>query len=231
MMKTSNKQTIVVAMEVLDNLPHDKITMCDSTGEIFQGEIHPIIANENNDDPETKYEEIFTPLSDDLLQHVLPLQQSYLSTATLNHSCWIPTVACGVMREIVKARPNSSAILADFDWLPPPELEPRSVLMRRSLEGTDEPLVTCMDDIDHKCYLSAPPLCDILFPTDFEALSGYTRSLLRDNNNKAKVNVMKQNDFLSNFGTIEIEKTRGRLTGFNPLLEDFSNCSVMIMSR
>ncbi len=230
MLPKSDKPTFVFAMELLDNLAHDKVTSCEKTGEILQGEIMPSEENISvNSLPIMK--EIFLPLSDALLQDILTIQPKYIPTKTEQYGCeWIPSVACGVLKNMIIARPNSSAVFADFDWLPSPQMESGSVQIRRSLKGSFEPLITCMNDIDHLCYMTAPPLCDILFPTDFPLLAGYTQQLLDGNNIKSEVNVMKQSEFLSKFGNEEVEKTKGWLTGYTPLLQDFTNCSVMTIS-
>lgn len=215
-------------MEVLDNLPHDKATLCKKTGEIFQGEIQSILRDSTKD--QHSLEEVFMPMSDDLLRRVLSMQDSYMPSQISDGAVWIPTVACGILDEIFQSRPLSSLLFADFDWLPSPQLEARSTRTRRSLKGANEPLVTCMDDVDHECYLNAPPFCDILFPSNFHHLSGYTRTLLRNNHIPSVVNVMKQREFLFRYGHDEIHETKSTLTGYNPLLSDFTNCSVMTVS-
>ena len=231
MFAKSDTPTTVFAMELLDNLPHDKITSCGTSGAILQGEIISS-GQKNPEDSSLRRKENFIPLSDELLKYILSVQPKYLPTKTLQYGCeWIPSVACGVLKKIIQDRPNSSVVLADFDWLPAPEIESKSVQKRQSLKGSFEPLITCMDDIDHVCYMTAPPLCDVLFPTDFSLLAGFSEKLLEDNNINSSVNVMKQSEFLSSFGQEEVENTRSWLTGYTPLLEDFTNCSVMTISR
>ena len=219
-------------MEVLDNLPHDKIAKCKETGAILQGEVQ-LMKSISGTGNTTLKEEIFQPLSDELLKAVISLQHSYLPSVIDGGSPkWVPTIACGVINEIFSSRPHSSILFADFDWLPPPQLiETKSVTKRRSIEGVNEPLITSMDDVDHLCYLEAPSHCDILYPTNFEHLEGYTKAILIDQNIiSSSVKSMKQNEFLLEYGMSEIEETKG-FTGFSPLLEDFSNCSAMIVSR
>lgn len=225
MLRKSNQPTFILAMELLDNLPHDKIAVCEISGEILQGEIE-------EDKSSYLVREKFVPLSDALLKDVLRIQPKYIPSKTAKYGCeWIPSVACGVVEKIIKARPNSSIVLADFDWLPSPQIESGSIQARHSLKGSFEPLITCMNDIDHVCYMTAPPLCDVLFPTDFQLLAGYSDRLLNENKINSAVNVMKQSEFLLKYGNEEVEQTRGWLTGYTPLLEDFSNCSVLTISR
>ncbi len=228
-LEKSNKHTIVIALEVLDNLSHDKIKVSHSTGDILQAEVRS--KHTDSYDDQIDLEETFTPLSDDLLKQILSVQQSYLPSAASDYrASWVPTVTCGIINEIFDARPNSSLLFADFDWLPPPRLELRSIQTRRSIEGINEPLVTCMDDVDHLCYLDAPPFCDILFPTQFHDLQVYTENLLMDKHISSVVKIRKQNEFLSDYGQEEVDRTRGRFTGNTPLLSDFTNCSVITVS-
>jgi len=227
-LEKSNTPTIILAMEVLDNLPHDKLAICKTTGNVLQTEIiqenNSAYASNTND---AVFQEVFNPLTDELIQEIVSLQPSYIPSSIPK---WIPTVACGLLKEILFTHPNSSVVFADFDWLPPPKIESKSTQTRRSLLGINEPLVTSMDDIDHVCYLTAPPLCDILFPTDFQALSIYCERLLSDSAADVNVHFMKQNEFLLMYGPNEVNHTRNWF-GYTPLLEDFTNCSVLCVSR
>jgi hypothetical protein len=45
------------------------------------------------------------------------------------------------------------------------------------------------------------------------------------------VSVQKQSQFLAEFGPKQVEDTTSRWTGFSPLVDDFSNCSVLYVSR
>jgi len=231
-LEKSKTHTIFIAMEVLDNLAHDKVTLCEMSGAVLQGEIQYPSGKNFKDVHKNELEEVFKPLSDGLLKHVLKTQPSYLPDSPhSNGTKWIPTVACGMIQGFLTSRRNSSVILADFDWLPPPQFESRSIRSRRSLGGEFEPLVTCMDDVDHACYLNSPELCDILFPTYFPALNEYVEKLLQEHKIPSTANFMKQNDFLDRYGKEEVDRTRGMLTGYTPLLEDFSNCSVLTVTR
>lgn len=219
----------MVALEVLDNLPHDKIKSCPVTGDLLQAEIYSAENSMNT----KELTEVFVPLSDGLIKEVLALQPSYSQNQNgINRTTWVPTVACGILREIIQTRPSSSILLADFDWLPPPQLVTESIKTRISALASNEPLVTCMNDNDHLCYLNAPPFCDILFPTDFSSLLGFLGQCKNEQNKVSTIgNVMKQSEFLSRFGATEVEETRSKFTGFTPLLEDFTNCSVLVSTN
>jgi len=195
----------------------------------LQTELHP------DDDDSGTLSERRVPLTDPLLTKILERVPSY---AAGRGGRWIPTVACALVDEIYRARPNARLILADFDSLPPPDLCDGSwplpegggaaAATRRAVGG---PLVTCMDGIDHACYLRSPALCDILFPTDFRRLASYASAAAAaavgeegGHGHGHEVMVQKQGDFLA---SSEVEATKSWITGYTPLLEDFSNCSVL----
>lgn len=206
----SETPTIFLALELLDNLGHDKVRK-DETGFTLE---NAVIENS---------QEIFIPLSDPLLKRVLCEVPDYGGKGGIPR--WVPTVACGVMMEIAKTRPNRWLLLADFDLLPPPDLKP-GTLQRKTLEAEWEPIVTDMDGIDHDCYLNSPPLVDILFPTDFVNLSRFATKVFTGDN----VTVMKQKQFLLDVGPSQVQATKGRWTGYSPMIEDFYNCSVLTVS-
>merc|ERR1712127_1130884 len=113
------------------------------------------------------------------------------------------------------------------------------------------------NDKDHEHYLNAPPLSDILFPTNFIRLASFLQkklsALQKPPTQKKKkdekpvkpisiktksksiydhrfVKVMKQADFLWETGEEEVKKTESWLTGFSPSIHDFGNCSILTIS-
>lgn len=221
--------TVVLAMEVLDNLPHDKVKICKEDGSMLQTELHL-------DQSSGLLKEVYRPMDDALLQKMLAVYPAYAPTTS--RAKWVPTVATQVIAKLYEQRPNARIIFADFDYLPEPMLEGVSGTKSRRTEKAElEPLVTDMNDIDHPDYLVAPPLCDVLFPTDFEALAGYTRAIVDEavqkttHKNSLSVSVAKQSDFLTRYGEKEVEATRSWLnTHYTPLLHDFSNCSILYVT-
>ena len=227
-LEESDSLTIIIGMEVLDNLPHDKLSICNQTGVILQTDLYL--------DPKSgQLKEVYKPLEDPLLRQMIDIHPSYIPTST-SGAKWVPTVATQVLTRLFELRPNAGLVLADFDWLPPPEIVSSSIHTRLSKRAEGEPLVTDMNDVDHECYLTSPSLCDVLFPTNFDFLSGYVAATMKETL-KGKdvcpwtVNLKKQNEFLSLYGSKEVEETKSRWTGYSPLLEDFSNCSVLYVSR
>ena len=227
-LEPSDVPTVVIAMELLDNLAHDKVTRCRRKRKLLQAEVVDVEADEDRDDQQAtyvqRYREEFRPLTDPLLRDVLDAAPSY-AKGTGRRPKWVPTVACGVVRRLYEARPNCSLVFADFDWLPAPELiDGQSIVKRRSLEADGEPIITDMDDVDHACYLTAPRLCDILYPTDFVKLGDYVAKASSSSN--TRVETMKQADFLVKYGSNQVDQTRNWM-GYTPLLEEYSNASVV----
>lgn len=248
----SETPTVLLTCELLDNLPHDKVRV--KAGRVFeQGEI--IIASEettgndnnqqlvqdggdNMDSP--LWKETFVPLADPLLSKVLKLAPSTYTRSSM--ITWIPSVACGVLHRLHQERPNSTIMMADFDWLPPPDLRDETQ-ESLSVWAPGEPIITDMKGVDHACYLRAPPNCDILFPTDFPKLASFvseswnisdSRSSKNKSNNNSpslQVDVLKQSDFLEKYGPEEVKATKSWLTGFSPMLHDFGNCSALTVTR
>jgi hypothetical protein len=229
----SNIPTAVIALELLDNLPHDKIARCMQSHELLQAEI---VSSEdsvcdNSKRPQSRNLESFQPLNDTLLLDILSIAPELYTPTVSQGPRWIPTVALGILMKLYECRPNASIGLADFDWLPYPNitdfLEP--ALAEPSI---GDPLVTDMNGKDHACYLSSPPgvLCDILFPTDFQRLTSFMKRLHTTNKsigNDFSVSSIKQHEFLLKHGMQEVEQTKSWLTGYSPLIDDFGNCSVL----
>ncbi|KAL7530837.1 hypothetical protein ACHAWF_003535 [Thalassiosira exigua] len=141
----SEVPTAVLAMELLDNLPHDKIgraaaasAQCASeTGDIMQAEVVPLVPIESSNigdnseaagelsldriDTSVAYEEIFSSLNDPLLTKILSVAPSLYTPMSAQGPRWIPTVALGILMQLFESRPNCSIAFADFDWLPPPD--------------------------------------------------------------------------------------------------------------
>ena len=214
LLSTSNDPTVVLGLELLDNLAHDKIRRTIS-GKLEQAEV--------TTDSTGQLMENFVPLTDKLLLQLLKT----VPTMGSSQPFWFPSVACGVLKHISDVRPNGIILLADFDWLPQPDLDGERP-QRKSTWADGEPIVTDMNGIDYECFLHAPPLVDILFPTDFPKLAAFLRKTCIGQN---VVTVTKQADFLHCFGETDIDLTKSWLSGYTPLLEDFGNCSILTVSK
>jgi len=224
LLSKSDIPTVVIGMEVLDNLPHDKIRRR-SSKKIEQAEV--ITKNNNFGEHET-----FVPLSDPLLKMIIKTVPNYIQSSTGNAACWVPSVACGVLHHVITQRPNCGVVLADFDFLPPPDLDFHHSAPAKSKTVPTEwaegsPIITDMKGKDHASYLGAPKYCDILFPTDFNKLASFMKRHLSAD---SVVRVEKQSQFLKRYGPEHVQSTKSWLTGTTPLLYDFVNCSVLTIS-
>mmetsp|Transcript_2051 Transcript_2051/g.4356 ORF Transcript_2051/g.4356 Transcript_2051/m.4356 type:complete len:282 (-) Transcript_2051:2511-3356(-) len=194
-----------MGMEVLDNLPHDKIR-----GKIRHKLEQAEVVRSKDDKAGTgsnqQYTEKLVPLSDPLLKRVLRLVPNYYThqSASSLHTdaSWVPSIACGVLYHAIHQRPNLGLVMADFDWLPPPDLEPDN---DNGLDGNGgmkttkrnwseipadgSPIVTDMEGKDHESYLTAPSHCDILFPTDFEKLASFVKRCLPAKTARTKMSI------------------------------------------
>ena len=262
----SPSATFVIALEVFDNLPHDKVMGV----ELGQRDQRRGLAIEQRQQCTVKrrgspmleaspaateaittgisceqlvvWDEHFETLSDPLLSKILRVAPNCY--APPNTVTWVPTVALALLHQLPKYRPQVQFLMADFDWFPDPSLLMSSTpgittasgrssedRQRRSVWAEQEPLIKSMSDneesdgIEYECYLTAPWLSDILFPTDFARMSKFLKNswkhLDRD------VVVRKQADFLLQYGPEEVHKTKSWLTGYTPMLHDYCNTSVL----
>jgi Putative S-adenosyl-L-methionine-dependent methyltransferase len=186
---------VVMGLEVLDNLPHDKIrisrrqhaagTAASLGMSLEQAELVPLDGtSRTSDNAPYCWQEVFAPLSDPLLQQVLRHYPTHL-VSPRTQTVWIPTVACGVLDALARTCRSSSRncahatiLLADFDSFgtTSSKSSSSSAILAESEEGT--PIVTDMHDVDHPSYLTMTSTpTDILFPTHFARLALYCESL------------------------------------------------------
>jgi Putative S-adenosyl-L-methionine-dependent methyltransferase len=226
--------TIVIGLELLDNLPHDKIRYCDRTGQAEQTELTAVDATNG------PMKEIFVPLSDLILQNILqyyPVVQSPFQTECY----WIPTVACGIIHGLFKERPDACLLFADFDSfvnaIPNPAVsaptatEGISSDTRTPLPAVGDPVVTDMNDVDLSSYMQCSETAtDILFPTNFYALAYFVkacRQLVASRKFPLRTIVRKQNEVLQIHGPEQVHATTSWWTGYSPMIHDFVNCSIL----
>lgn len=261
LLSKSEIPTVLMGMEVLDNLPHDKVRGT-VRHKLEQAEV--VVPQNNSKQKQQQLREKFVPLNDPLLKIILQKVPSYYTQQQQQFlqtdACWVPSIACGVVHHAINQRNNLGLVFADFDWLPPPDLDPSTSLddeqdhdfsssssskNKNKQSIVDEetpaggsPIVTDMEGKDHKSYLSAPGHCDILFPTNFEKLAAFAKRCLPPTGAATRtvrrpvqvIRVEKQSHFLERVGPEHVAKTRSWLTGHTPLLYDFANCSVLTIS-
>ncbi|RLN65430.1 hypothetical protein BBJ29_009628 [Phytophthora kernoviae] len=250
-----NTQCFFLAMEVLDNLPHDKVTL--QNGKWYETIVQE---KEGADGFETPVlQESMRPVKDELIRQTLhnfgcelPLRVHYKNNSGLAQrvrrmigsedpvlsSAFVPTGAMQLLNTLRKAFPKHHLIAADFDSLPAPQLDGKSLV--KAINHPLSPTATSSGPLfagnapliaskitgvtkDHNTYLVEGGIADIFFATDFEKLKkAYCSSLARQPD---EVSVIKSSEFLKEFADIQKTKT---ITRYNPLLEDYSNTSFIL---
>ena len=137
----------VLGLEVLDNLPHDRVVRVD-------GQWHETRVLDN-------FEECLSPVADPLIARCLShYRPSFL--ASRSGIVFLPTTALRLLEALQLARPNAHLLFADFDYLP-----------GIRIPGVYAPLVASQrgggTTTDHDSYLGSEP-ADVFFPTDFSML-------------------------------------------------------------
>ncbi|KAJ0402152.1 hypothetical protein ATCC90586_007938 [Pythium insidiosum] len=240
-----------LAMEVLDNLPHDKVSLrhgkwCETVVRAAPGDGLQLV-------------EDVRPVSDPLVRQTLeyfgcdlPLRVQYrLNNALAQRvrslfgkneidldAAFIPTGAMQLLNTLRSSFPRHHLIAADFDELPAPTLSATSSVkaLHHPLSPTatsagtlcagNAPLVaskTSGETEDHDTYLVAGGVADIFFATDFARLKkAYCKALGRKAD---EVSVVKSAAFLKEFADLKQTRT---MTGYNPLLEDYTNTSFIL---
>eukprot|EP00798_Chlamydomonas_sp_ICE-L_P003189 gene3189-13203_t len=171
----------IIMMEVLDNLPHDRVVRSKPSEPWQQTVVVPKEGRSMEDGP---WEEKLEPLSDPLIQRCIDTVYSpqtledkmdtrlnkLLDFLLANDSVqdskeeivFVPTASLAFLDVLHNVRPNHSLIAADFDKLP-----------HVQVPGTNAPLIAEKvggENIDHPTIYVPWGKADIFFPTDFDAL-------------------------------------------------------------
>lgn len=238
---TNPDPCFVVALEVLDNLPHDKVVFLKD--EWMETRVFDT-GNEGND----HYQELLDPVSDPLISRamnavgvgdsmdnssfshhfsaktVLDYLASVINAVTgTPNTIYLPTGCLELLETLHKCRPNHRLIAADFDSLPGVQMP-----------GTNAPLVATQStggktkDLDS--YLKQPGSADVFFPTDFEHLRildlcARREGVVIENEDllmdfRAPSHVVTTKAFMEKWADLDSTKTR---SGYNPLAQDFAN--------
>lgn len=227
----------ILALELLDNLPQDKIKFEPNSTIPLQG---LVLTNENArySMSELVYVEEFEPVSDYWIKHTLSLmnQLDYHHPSTDSYSFnkfyyyllsrinlelknpyeseFIPTMIVKFLYNIKNHFPNHQLIISDFDYLPDTIPGHCSPVVQARISNTTIP---CSN------YLLKRGLFDIFFPISFHLLSNLYLLIM----NSASATIMTQNHFMKQYADLDSTTTKN---GFNPLLEEFKNVSMMIGS-
>ena len=223
---SKNEHWFILGMEVLDNLPHDKIMYCPKDGQLLQCEVH---TNERAKYGQLDYQEVFVPLKDRLiLETARVLDAIGHKSPSLKGSIWdlfyqdlgkgnfgvnpwrtefIPTMAFQLLRQLVQTFPRHTMLFGDFSWLP------------ERIPGHNAPLVqSCLrgETLAVERYLLQRGYFDIMFQTDFglvEKMHFYLAG-------KRRGKVHNHADLMRKYAPID--KTRLQ-NGSNPMVEEYLN--------
>jgi hypothetical protein len=208
----------VLALEVLDNLPHDRVVL-DESGwkETHISEGPPL------------REELW-PVSDALIARCLDIYRRHAESGSLwsrgwkrlqaaagggsDHIVFLPTRCLQLLDTLAAARPQHVLIAADFDALPGVRIA-----------GVNAPLVAAHAGVDLSSYLDAKGgNADIMFPTDFGLLQAMRASVA----NSAGGEVFRSSTFFGQCLEPQELRLASTASGFTPLLHDFENTRVFV---
>ena len=248
---TDASPCFVVALEVLDNLPHDKVVLATT------GDENGFARRDPRDkiwfqtrvrlDPETNahVEHHSEPLSDALATRTLAAadaaeaeenERSFArrvaraaeaaffppGLAGSRAISYLPTGCLKLLETLHSARPNHRLVAADFDSLP-----------GVTMPGQNAPLVATQarggKTRDLPTYLAEVGDADVFFPTDFarlRVLNAAARRTVSMEDAVKRRDERARGEILSTRAFMEkwgdVEATTTR-SGYNPLLQDFAN--------
>ena len=228
--ETQKQPCFVIALEVLDNLPHDKVVSVDNCW--METRIVAITNNTTDTKDNSEYAEVLTPVSDLLIERTLRAverasAQKSLFSKFVNFVSgadqkvrYLPTGSAKLLETLHNALPNHRLIAADFDSLPGVRMP-----------GVSAPLVATQtgggQTSDLQSYLEKVGQADVFFPTDFETLrvldaAAAKKSPDQDRTGevKPKSQVTTTRAFMEKWARVDATATG---SGYNPLLQDFSN--------
>ncbi|KRX04263.1 hypothetical protein PPERSA_11387 [Pseudocohnilembus persalinus] len=233
---SKNDLYFIIFLEVFDNMPHDRVFYNEK-----EKKFDTCAAVELNlDFPNDNLQEVKLPINDRVIQQVLKLYQELPQMDEIQDkklgggiiqkvlqyyykqdqkNVFLPTFSYKVLEHIHQNIPNHHLIVADFDLLRNSE---------SALQGINAPIVSkkgakSHEKQDYKDYLVKRGEADIFFPTDFRLL----QSMYKEVTGK-KSTIFKSKEFMQEFSKKEWTETK---SGYNPLLEDFTNTSFFVTQQ
>ena len=229
--KVENRPVTVLFSEVFDNLPQDRIRFNE------QGDLEQALVLTNDEaryhDEQGRYTEIFVPAQDPLIIDTVNVLDSvgyqWPSLSRIREAIYdvwpltafpfarpwssefVPTIITRFFRKLVGYFPQHQMIISDFDELP------------ECIPGHGAPLVqTRFDEETVACstYLLQRGLFDIFFPLNFPLLAK-----LYQNISGRESCLLKHRKFCEQYMNVKMTRTK---SGYNPLLEDFRNVSLIL---
>lgn len=242
--KLGHNHCHVVAMEVLDNMPHDLVRIADDAIEqatilfhngSFKDSLSRSVEWISDVEKETSEAlQMFQMLESaghSRSVSTFPSPPSFLNVfrSHFEHllgggkrEVWVPTGSYQLIRALTTALPHANLTVADFDSFP------------GALSGENGPVIQSVgrgSAIVYDSIETAPfGKVDILFPTNFDALvRGHRRLCEKQGFSGSHVySVTSQQQFFDE-NAFEEDKTNSSCSdGYNPILLDFENASFLL---
>ena len=226
--------TLIVGLEVLDNLPHDKVQVVDGVwhqtrvqvqqreafGETLREALEPV----TDDGPILRALDAYERVKSAPAQRTTrdAMFKWLLDATETPDPVWLPTGAEQLVRAVASTVPNHELLLGDFDFLP-----------GVAIAGEFAPIVSSTVDgkaRDRGELLSAPRgSVDIFFPTDFRLLAAMYEQVGAGG---CAVEIFKAHEFLGNLvaGDLDVLTACTLADGSIPLLSDYANSSFARLS-
>lgn len=233
--------TYVVAMEVVDNLPHDRVSRARPDAEWNETWVH-------RDPASGELVEVLRPLQDPLVRqclhgadwssHATPDHHSPslwerlldaaaglspgVSSADEEQTLFLPTGCLQLFHALHRALPAHHLICADFTMLPATDIQ---------IPGTNAPIVSSTVDgrnEDYSTYLLPAGTADIFFPSNFVALRDLWMTAGNVKAQAARADLLTTAEFMTSYADVHRTKTA---SAYNPLLDDFANTSFLLAAK
>eukprot|EP00892_Ulva_mutabilis_P008608 jgi/Ulvmu1/6119/UM027_0097.1 len=234
--------TYVVAMEVLDNLPHDCVMRDGPEGpwqevvvqrgaaggcELGRRELQDGLVTQalHAADWGQSAAGEGAPSSTQsmwgrMLDAVAGVGSSAGAGASDRDTVYLPTGSLQLFRSMHAALPQHHLLAADFAYFTESEVKVR---------GVNAPIVSSTAhgrSVDYDNFLQPPGSVDVFFPTDFEAAKRLWHAAAGLQGRGARgTSVVPSSAFLNVYANTRKTKT---LTAYNPLIDDFSNTSFLL---
>jgi len=222
----------VLAMEVIDNLPHDVIRYDPTTGRPLQGVV--LI------DGHGEFEEAYTASMDELPRRYLSLREklgykhlprshpqrmprilrrafhSLPYTGKLTSKEFIPTTLLQLLDVLNEYFPHHHLLLSDFDSLPNAIPGYMGPVVQTRYQRSMVPCTT---------YLVQQGYFDIFYPTDFEELQAFYGMLCPSYFGTRRTHIVTHKEFMKKWGDLKATTTR---SGENPMTDYYQNVRMLI---
>jgi hypothetical protein len=222
----------VLAMEVVDNLPHDIVRYDPQTGQALQA---VVLIDKNGE-----FEEAYTPSMDELPRRYLALRKklghSHLPRShpqalpsflrQLSHALpysgrltgreFVPTTLLSLLDVLYEYFPHHHLILSDFDSLP------------NAIPGYMAPVVQTRyqrNMIPCTTYLVQQGYFDVFFPTNFWELQAMYGQLCPSYFGTRRMHITTHRKFVERWGDMRQTTT---LSGENPMKDYYENVKMLI---